>query len=74
MAHTITLPNEIAEQATILATNLGLSLEELSVMALQELLEKYRQNSDADWDFKRKMTIAKRGIHKYHNALIELAK
>lgn len=74
MKQTIFLPDEMIEKAKILAGNLGISLDELSVMALQELLDKYSRTSDADLDYEQKMKFAKRGMNKYKNALIELAK
>lgn len=73
MAITITLPDKVAKKAEVLAKNLGISLEQLSVMALEALLRKYAQSSPADLDFEQKMAIAHRGIDKYQQALIELA-
>ena len=74
MAKTISLPDELAEQAEQLARSLDISLEELSVMALKELLKKYSRTSVADWDFEQKMAIARRGIKKYQKSLVELSK
>ncbi|MGB2925324.1 MAG: histidine kinase [Limnothrix sp.] len=74
MRQTISLPDDVIERANILAGKLGISLDELSVMALQELLGKYGRTSDADLDYEQKMKVAKRGMNKYQNALVELAK
>jgi predicted transcriptional regulator len=74
MATTISLPDKMAEKANVLAERLGMSLEELAIMALAELLKKHNRSSDADLDFEQKMAIAKHGMNKYQNALIELAK
>ncbi|NJN75349.1 MAG: histidine kinase [Synechococcaceae cyanobacterium RL_1_2] len=73
MVKTILLPDEMAEEANVLAASLGVSLDELSIMALEALLKKYKHSSDADLDLEQKMAIAQRGITKYHQALIELA-
>ncbi|OKH14672.1 histidine kinase [[Limnothrix rosea] IAM M-220] len=74
MTTTLSIPDELAEKANVLAKTLGVSLDELSVMALEALLKKYERSSDADLDFEQKMAIAQRGIRKYQEALIELAK
>jgi hypothetical protein len=74
MVQKISLPDAIAKKAKILAQNLEISLDELSVIALQELLDKHSRSSNADLDFERKIKIARRGMNKYQNALIELAK
>lgn len=74
MKKTIFLPDAMIEKANTLAGKLNISLDELSVMALQELLDKYSRTSDADLDYEQKMKVAKRGMKKYQNALIELAK
>ncbi len=74
MTITIKLPDKLAEQSMALAAHLGLSLEALAVMALEEILDKHRRQSPADLDLAQKMKIAQRGIEKYQQALIELAR
>lgn len=74
MAITIALPDDLAEQSIALALHLDLSLEALTVMALEEILDKHRRQSPADLELAQKMKIAQRGIEKYQQALIELAR
>ncbi|AFY38158.1 hypothetical protein Lepto7376_1833 [[Leptolyngbya] sp. PCC 7376] len=74
MTTTVFLPDEIVEKARVLAQRLDVSLNELSAIALEELLKKYSRSSNADLDFEQKMAIAQRGMKKYRKALIELAK
>ncbi|QCS47998.1 histidine kinase (plasmid) [Picosynechococcus sp. PCC 11901] len=74
MAITIALPDDLAEQSIALALHLDLSLEALTVMALEEILDKHRRQSPADLELAQKMKIAQCGIEKYQQALIELAR
>ncbi|BAW96615.1 hypothetical protein NIES970_15530 [[Synechococcus] sp. NIES-970] len=73
MSQHISLPDRLAEKATTVAQSLGLSLEELLAIALEELLIKYQQAPSADLNLEQKMKVAQRGIKKYQQALAELA-
>lgn len=72
MAQSISLSPKLIQALHTMAQQWGISPEELCAMAVDDWLQKHQRSTPADWDFARKMNLARRGLDTYQEVLAAL--